>query len=324
MPVVQGRNRHRTTIGRDGRLKIGMKKRIQKFLEYLEKERNYSQHTLSAYRDDLRQFNDFIEHRDPHVSPTPEQIDQHAIRSFLGYLLDRGVTRRTAARKLAALKSFLKYLVRDGVLTSNPAINVVTPKLPKRLPVFLDERSVETIMNLPSEETFNGVRDRALLELLYSTGIRLNELLQLRLRDVSLKENIIKVFGKGSKERILPIGKKAKESLIRYVSRRSALLTTAGGTNDEQHVFLSSRARPLDPKGVYRIVQKYITSVSEMKKQGPHVLRHTFATHLLNRGADLRAVKELLGHESLTTTQVYTHVTVDRLKRIYKQAHPRA
>ncbi len=322
MPGVQGGDHDGSAIGGHGRLKTDMKNHIQKFLEYLEKERNYSQHTLAAYHVDLMEFMAFL--GQDRVSPKFKEIDQHVIRSYLGHLLDRGVQRRTTARKLASLRSFLKYCMREGILKSNPATNVVTPKLPKRLPVYLDERSVETMMNLPAENTFRGVRDRAVLEMLYSTGIRLNELLQLRLRDVRLAENTVKVLGKGSKERILPLGKKAKEAVQRYLPQRESILAEGGAGREEQHVFLSSRAQPLDAKGVYRIVQKYITSVSEMKKHGPHVLRHTFATHLLNRGADVRAVKELLGHESLTTTQVYTHVTVERLKRIYKQAHPRA
>ncbi len=301
-----------------------MNQEISKFLTYLEKERNYSQHTLSSYGNDLLQFSNFLGRSGISSETKIAKIDQAMIRCFLGELLDNGVAKRTAARKLAALRSFLKYLIREGQQGVNPALNIVSPRLPKRLPVFLDERAVETMMQLPDGTTFRGVRDRALLELLYSTGIRLNELLQLRLRDVRLRENTVKVFGKGSKERILPFGQKAKEALQTYLTFRDGLLQRGERRGTIQQFFISSRRLPLDAKGVYRIVQKYIVAVSEMDKHGPHVLRHTFATHLLNRGADLRAVKELLGHESLTTTQVYTHVTVDRLKRIYKQAHPRA
>ncbi len=298
--------------------------RIREFLQYLERQRNYSRHTLLAYGEDLAQFQEFLTRHFGAAVSDPSVIDALTIRLFLGDLLEQGQSTRSIARKLAAVKSLFKYLVRQEILDHNAAAGVVTPKVSRRLPEFLTEEAVAAMMNLPDLGTYNGRRDRALLELFYGTGIRLNELIQLRIPDLRLKEGVVKVLGKGSKERILPVGRQAREAMQAYLTERTHLLSQHRGAGSQPWVFLSSRARQLDPKGVYRIVRNYIGAVADLGKQSPHILRHTFATHLLERGADVRAVKELLGHESLATTQLYTHVTVDRLKRIYRQAHPRA
>ncbi|HUN66214.1 MAG TPA: tyrosine recombinase XerC [Bacteroidota bacterium] len=294
----------------------------RQFLTFLEKQRNYSAHTITSYADDLGQFHEFLCRHFETDTVDPGRVDHLTIRLFLGDLMERGMEKRSAARKLAAVKSYFKYLLREGRIDKNPALNVAAPRLPRRLPTVLDEQSVERMIGLPDPSTFNGARDRAILDLLYGTGMRLSELLHIRLKDVSLTRETVKVTGKGSKERILPYGAKAKESIRTYLAARERLL--AGRRDPPPELLLSARGHALDPKGVYRIVRKYMEAVTEAAKKSPHVLRHTFATHLLNRGADLRAVKELLGHESLSTTQLYTHVTVERLKRIYHQAHPRA
>jgi integrase/recombinase XerC len=290
---------------------------IGHFLGHLRSERNYSTHTLTAYSSDLRQFAEFWGRHTGDPGSGPGGIDHLTLRLYLGELSDMGVQKRSVARKLAALRSFFRFLVRKKVLGVNPAANIVTPKVPKKLPSFLDEPSVERMMRLPDLATTSGVRDRAILELLYGTGIRLGELIGLTLANLDLKGRTIKVRGKGSKDRIVPMGAKALEALLLYLGARR-------GSPPKGPVFINSAGGGLDRRGVYRIVKKYIACVSDIEKKSPHVLRHTFATHLLNNGADLRAVKELLGHESLTTTQLYTHVTVDKLKRIYNQAHPRA
>jgi integrase/recombinase XerC len=297
---------------------------IQKFLQHLAVEKNYSPHTIVAYREDLNQFQEFLERHWSEKHIDVRKVDQLTIRLFLGDLLDQGKSKKSVARKLAAVRSFMKYLVKRGVVTVNPGMNIVTPKLPRRLPTFVDEPAIERMMAVPDCSTIGGVRDKAVLEMLYGTGMRLSELVGLNFGDVDMKSDTVKVLGKGSKHRIVPLGRKAKEALRGYLVRREELFSSHTLEDDKKAIFLSARGQRLYPKGVYRIVQNYLGAVSELEKKSPHVLRHTFATHLLNRGADLRAVKELLGHESLSTTQLYTHVTVDRLKRIYQQAHPKA
>jgi len=297
---------------------------IKKYLYYLSSERNYSSHTVSAYEGDLNQFYEFLKR---HFSGMPfkvANIDQVTIRLFLGDLLEDGRSKSSVARKLVAVRSFLKYLVKLNVIKHNAGLNVVSPRLPKKLPYFLDEASVERMMAIPDCSVMEGLRDRAILELLYSTGIRLAELIQLNLDQVDFMNDTIKIFGKGRKHRIVPIGRKAREAIKQYLKERDKKLYVIIKEEDRKALFLSARGKRMYPKGIFRIVNKYISAVSEIEKKSPHVLRHTFATHLLNRGADLRAVKELLGHESLSTTQLYTHVTVNRLKRIYNQAHPKA
>ena len=301
-----------------------MLKQMEKYFDDIGRGRNYSMHTVAAYRDDLRQFHQFLEKHFGNSSFQMSEIDQLTIRLFLGDLLEQGLSKRSVARKLACIRSFYKFLVKLGTVRHNPCLNVVTPKLQKKLPVFLDEPAIEKMMSLPDCSTVEGMRDRAILELFYGAGIRLSELISLRQGDVDFHNNTIKVLGKGMKQRILPLGAKAREALQLYMTRRNELHSRARTEDVVPVVFLSVRGKRLYPKGVYLIVKKYIGAVSEIERKSPHVLRHTFATHLLNHGADLRAVKELLGHESLSTTQLYTHVTVSRLKRIYDQAHPKA
>jgi integrase/recombinase XerC len=298
-----------------------MQSEVRKFLRYLAQERNYSGNTVASYEDDLRQFADFLRRRGSSRTVPLKSVDHIVIREFLGDLIEQGFSKRSIARKLACVKSFFKYLLKTHVVESNPTTIVISPKLDTRLPQFLDEEAVTRLMEQPDSTQPEGARDAAILELFYSTGIRLGEMLGLRVGDVDEGNGTIKVTGKGRKQRIVPFGSHALKALRRYMARREEFSKRGERTD---RLFLTVRGKPMNPKGVNLLMNKYIAQVSEIEKKSPHVLRHTFATHLLNRGADLQAVKELLGHESLSTTQIYTHVSVDRLIRIYTQAHPKA
>lgn len=301
-----------------------MRSYIKQYFEYLEIERNYSSNTLQAYENDLAQFAEFLSRKTGRREVRVENVDHRSIRSYLGYLLESGFAKSSIARKLAAIRSFFSFLVRLGVLQSNPARSIATPKLEKHLPTFLDEKSMSRLMDVPDTSTVLGLRDRAILEVLYSTGMRLSELVNLKLGDVDFTSDTVKIHGKGGKQRIVPLGRKAKEALVRYLKDRHQLFGDQTSAEDRKSLFLTLHGRRIYRKAVHLVVNNAIQAVSEVEKKSPHVIRHTFATHLLDRGADLRAVKELLGHESLSTTQIYTHVTVDRLKKVYAQAHPKA
>ncbi|MBI3189443.1 MAG: tyrosine recombinase XerC [Ignavibacteriales bacterium] len=294
------------------------------FLDYLQKERQYSEHTVCAYQEDLNQFHTFLIKHFERVSFMFDEIDHETMRFFLGDLHEHGFSKRSIARKLAAVRSFFKYLMKKNVVETNPAANVISGKLDVLLPVFIDEKSIHQMMELVDTTTVEGCRDKAILELLYGTGIRLSELVGLNIFHLDLFDGTMKVLGKGNKERVVPIGRKAVEALKRYNERRQELYSQKTTDDDRTAVFLTQNGKRIYPEAVYRLVHRAIGMVSEIEKRSPHVLRHTFATHMLNHGADLRAVKELLGHENLSTTQLYTHVTVDRLKKIYQLAHPKA
>jgi integrase/recombinase XerC len=279
-------------------------------------ERNASKHTLAAYEHDLLQYREFLTACKVEV----QDVDHTRIRQFLGSLMEQGIAKRSAGRKLACLRSFYKFLRRKGITAANPTAIVASPRLERRLPQFLDEEAVAQVLAQPDCGTPEGIRDAAILELFYSTGIRLSELLHLTPRDIEFSHRTVKVTGKGSKQRIVPFGRKAAAAVQRWMQVRATFVHHA---QDPGTVFLSARGKVLQPKTVNLLVNRYIGAVSEIRQKSPHVLRHTFATHLVNRGADLQAVRELLGHESLSTTQVYTHVGIDRLKRVYAQAHPK-
>jgi integrase/recombinase XerC len=296
-----------------------MNTHISAFLRYLAEERNYSPHTVAAYEDDLRDFSLFAGAEMPGI-PWGE-FRRTDIRNFLASLIESGSSPRTVARKLACLKSFFRYLRSRDIIRTNPALAIATPRLDKRLPRVIDEDAMARLMEQPDRTTPLGARDAAILEILYSTGIRLSELIGLREQDVDDENRTIKVHGKGSKDRIVPFGAPAARALETYRALRQGLALRRPVPDN---VFLTVRGLPMNPKGVNTLVGEYIRRVSEIEKKSPHVLRHTFATHLLDHGADLRAVKELLGHESLSTTQIYTHVSIDRLRSVYAQAHPKA
>ena len=290
-----------------------MQRYIDKFINYLKVEKNSSPHTITNYTTDLKAFAVFLGDKDI------ASVDLLALRKFLADMRARNYSKRTIARKLASLRTFFKFLFREGYLKTNPTTAILTPKLDKKLPVFLDVKKVARLVESPSEDTIAGLRDRAILETLYSAGIRVSELVGLDVDDVDFISGVIKVLGKGSKERIVPVGEPAIAAIRKYIETR------AGKTvKDKDAVFLNKSGRRLTDRSVRRIVDKYIKACSIVEHISPHSLRHSFATHLLDRGADLRSVQELLGHMNLSTTQIYTHVTMERLKTVYDKAHPRA
>ena len=321
-----------------------MKAAIEKFLAYLRSVRNASRHTLRNYAMDLEQFRAYL--TPPDSAPAQvAQIDHHVIREYLGHLHDKNLQKSSMARKLAALRSFLKFCAREGMVRENAARLVATPKLPKRMPSILSAEEMNLFLDgLASAETPRraGVkrqrpskkaqdsdrllleRDRAILELLYASGLRVSELTGLDIKDVDRKEQMLRVLGKGNKERIIPYGSKAEEAIKRYWPLRAELLARAGNGRDPQAVFLNLAGRRMTPRSVERMVKKYVRLMNVNWDLHPHSLRHAFATHLLADGADLRAIQELLGHARLSTTQKYTQVSLTDLMAVYDKAHPKA
>jgi integrase/recombinase XerC len=295
---------------------------VDEFLRYLKYGRNYSARTVSAYGRDLTEFLDHLGAGAGSVEPA--QLDHITIREFLGNLQARGNSRTSVARKLAAVRSFFKFLHREGHIAQNPARLVRTPRQPIRDPRVLSEKEVELILELPNRDTPLGQRDRAMLELLYATGIRVTEMTSLNLADCSLRDRLLKVRGKGAKERIVPFGGQARSALETYLPSRSAILGKSPSVTEPQALFLNARGGRITARSVERIIQNYALHGSTLLHVHPHLFRHSFATHLLNRGADLRVIQELLGHESLSTTQKYTHLALEELLRTYRNAHPRA
>jgi integrase/recombinase XerC len=290
-----------------------MQRYIDKFKGYLTVERNYSAHTVKNYAGDLVEFSKFLE------GASLEKIDYLTVRKYLAHLRSRNISKRSVARKLSSLRTFFRFLVRDGYIKNNPVSSISAPKLDKKLPIFLDEQSVLKLLTSPDEKTFHGARDRAVLETLYGAGIRVSELVGVDIEDVDFISGVIKVLGKGRKERLAPIGDKAVNAIREYMAFRNT-----GKETDKKALFLNKTGKRLTDRGVRNIIDKYIKRLSIKERVSPHTLRHSFATHLLNRGADLRSVQELLGHKNLSTTQIYTHVTMERLKSVYDKAHPRA
>ncbi|MBN2120956.1 MAG: tyrosine recombinase XerC [Candidatus Omnitrophica bacterium] len=281
---------------------------IDKFLSYLEIEKNYSKHTLINYKRDLLDFSPFI-------NKPVEKVDYFIFRKFLAALNAKGVSKKTQSRKISTLKSFFKFLLREGFIKTNPASSIPYPKLEKNLPKFLTEEEMQNFLdNLPQED-FLKARNKAIFELLYSSGIRISELLGLNMEDLDLMGGVIKVKGKGKKERILPIGGSSEKILKKYLQFRNS---------SDKALFLNRFGKRISAVGIRKAINKCAKLLALKERISPHVFRHSFATHLLNRGADLRSVQELLGHSNITTTQVYTHLTVDRLKSVYQKAHPRA
>lgn len=306
---------------------------IEKFLDYLRFQRNASPHTLRNYTSDLQQFLSHLTHTpEGETRPAPElvQIDNLTIREFLGALYQKRNTKASVARKLATLRSFMKFLSAQGAIQTNPAKIVASPKLESRLPDYVSIDAMTQLIEAPDTDTDLGKRDRVILEMLYGAGLRVSELVGLNLGDISVGEGLIKVVGKGRKERIVPFGKRAAEALESYFLVRTkrvrarASSRTKTGAREGEAVFLNFRGGRLTSRSVGNIVDRYVGQLAQKLKVHPHTLRHTFATHMLNAGADLRTIQELLGHESLSTTQKYTHVSAEQLVRIYQSCHPRA
>ncbi len=289
-----------------------------RFLKSLEGERYLSEETLRAYGGDLRQFCQFL--LDEAKVKDVDDVDRAHIRSFLSSLYKYGYERRSIARKLSALKSFFKHMKRKGYIRTNPALNIRSPRAEKRLPSILNQNEARLLMEAPKGSDILALRNRAMLELLYGAGLRASELCSLNVADCDMYAEVMKVKGKGRKERLLPIGRKAGVALEAYLKRRGELLRGVGS----DALFLNKLGTRLTTRSLQRIVRKFILTVSARSGTNPHVLRHTFATHMLEGGADLKAIQDLLGHASLSTTQIYSHVSIDRLKEVYKRAHPRA
>jgi integrase/recombinase XerC len=288
-----------------------MKDYIAQFIRYLEVERGVSVHTVRAYRKDLEEFSAY-------VSPDPAKIDMIDIRGFIAEQIRKGLHKVTVGRRLSSVRSFFKYLHREGYLTANPAKLVSNPKIPKLLPKFLSVDEVFCLIEKPEGIGFLIVRDRAILELLYSSGLRVSELSGLNIDDLNIRESLVKLKGKGKKERIVPVGSKAIDAAKSYMVERILR------KSKERALFLNRLGTRLTDRGVRRIVVKYARASAMSGHIGPHVLRHSFASHLLQGGADLRVIQELLGHASLSTTQKYTHLDIAHLLDIYDKAHPLA
>jgi len=292
---------------------------IGDFLDYLTYERNVSINTVAAYRDDLDSFTDFL--CNDYFTLARDQlelkrIDHLTIRAYLAHLARKKLSRSSIARHLSALRSFFKYLMREEIVTSNPARSVATPKREKHLPSVLQPADVAALFDMPDLSTPLGVRDRAWLELMYASGLRISELVGIDLDDIELRSRLVKVRGKGAKERIVPFGSKAQEAIQKYLEVRNA--------PEQDALFVNYRGARITARSVRRLFEKYVRAASLRAGLSPHTLRHSFATHLLNAGADLRAIQELLGHASLSTTQKYTHLNDWQLIEVYKKAHPRA
>jgi integrase/recombinase XerC len=303
---------------------------IEQYLAHLRYERDASPHTLRNYASDLYQFHHYLTHTpggEPRPEPELAQIDNLTIREFLGVLYQKQNRKSSVARKLAALRSFMKFLAQQGVIPNNPARNVASPKQEKRLPEHLSSETMIELLAAPPAATWLDMRDQAILELFYATGIRVSELVGLDRDGLDLEGSFIRVLGKGRKERIVPFGSKAADALKAYLEVRRELCAkdrAAGKATGGDAVFLNARAGRLTTRGVAGIIDRQVVRLAQSLHLHPHTLRHTFATHMLDAGADLRSIQELLGHESLSTTQKYTHVSMEQLLRVYRSCHPRA
>tara|TARA_B100000809_G_scaffold107169_1_gene105593 strand:+ start:3341 stop:4222 length:882 start_codon:yes stop_codon:yes gene_type:complete len=290
---------------------------ILSFCDYLLHQKRYSPHTITAYKKDLDQFNQFLV-SDFEIQDI-KKVNSSIIRSWIVHLIENEISARTINRKISTLKSFYKYLLKNKELVISPLLKVLTPKTSKRLPVFIAETDIQNLFkDVIFDNNFEGIRDKLILEIFYATGIRLSELVNLNINSVDFNNSTIKVLGKRNKERLIPFGENIKKTLVGYLDKRKQISTMS------HTLFLTKKGEKIYTKLVYRIVNHYLGTVTTANKKSPHVLRHTFATHMLNNGADLNSIKEILGHANLTATQVYTHNSIEKLKNIHKQAHPKA
>ncbi len=304
---------------------------VAEYLEHLAKERDVSPHTLAAYERDLRGLTSFLgRHRGAAAGVVWAEITRQDLRAYLGHLTRRGLAKRSVARALSSARSFFRYLHREELVPANPARAVSSPKPERRLPAYLDQKQTAALFALAEARAadpsarFADVRDLAMLELLYSAGLRVSELQGVNVGDLDLLAGQVKVRGKGRKERIVPVGTKAVRALRQYEARREEIVARVGRGAERSAVFLTDRGRRISVPAVQRAVVKLLRTIDDEQALSTHSLRHTFATHLVDAGADLRAVQELLGHASVATTQIYTHTSVERLKQAYRRAHPRA
>ena len=294
--------------------------RYERFLDYITYEKRYSPHTVASYRADLAGFFNFL--KSDYQEEDISRVDHFMIRSWIVQLLEKGMSPRSVNRKITALKSYYRFLLNHNVIRENPMSKVISPKTSSRLPAYVEAGSMQKLFEtVDFGDGFEGLRNRLIFEIFYLTGMRRAELIGLKVQDIDLSRGDMKVTGKRNKERIIPFTEKLGRQIRAYEAERSRI---TGGTAENKHFFITVKGEPLYPKLVYRIVHEGLTKVTTISKRSPHVIRHTFATHLLNNGADLNAIKEILGHANLSATQVYTHNTIEKLKSIYKLAHPRA
>ena len=286
---------------------------IDNFQEYISVEKRFSKNTVISYLQDLNQFFKFLS-SEYNVSNSTE-INFHLVRHWITRLLENGLEASSVNRKISTLKTYFRFLEREGYVKENPMFKIISPKAKKRLPIFLEEEKINNLLDdIKFESGFKGQRDKLIIELFYLTGMRLSELINIKIKDLNFNNFEVKVIGKRKKERIIPLSDKIIKSIKMIIDNK----------NSEDYLFTNTKGDKLYNKMIYRVVIKYIGKVSSMKKKSPHILRHTFATHMLNNGADINAIKELLGHSNLSATQVYTHNTIEKLKKIYHQSHPRA
>jgi integrase/recombinase XerC len=297
------------------------------FLKFIEFEKRYSKHTLTSYQTDLNQYAAFLEKE--FELGNPQDASYSIIRSWIVKLSEDNITPKSINRKIASLRSYYKFLLRSGKISKDPTLKIIAPKIKKSLPVFVEEEGLSNLLdnNLVNElneklfeDNFPGLRDHLIMELLYGTGIRLSELIDAKTKDVNLFEGTIKVLGKGNKERIIPMNHTLTEKIKEYNKQKK----TEQFDNSSDCLIVTNEGEKTYPMFIYRTVRKYLDMTTTVEKRSPHVLRHSFATHLLNKGADLNAIKDLLGHSSLAATQVYTHNSLDKLKAIFNQAHPKS
>lgn len=290
---------------------------IQAFLDYLKFEKRYSQHTLISYQNDLEQFFAYLASQ--FDAPPVNKITAMYIRSWLAEMKEDDISSKTINRKISSLKSFFKYEMKTGGLVQTPMATITTPKISKRLPVFVEQKDMATLFDyVEFSDDWKGRTERLVLRLFYSTGMRLSELINLKESQLDASHSQVKVLGKGNKERIIPIAKELVDDMKQYVNEKPV---RADGV---AVVFVTEKGKALQPRSVYSFVNRHLAQVTTIQKKSPHILRHSFATHLMNNGADLNAVKELLGHSSLAATQIYTHNTIEKLKEVFKKAHPKA
>ena len=286
---------------------------IDVFLNFIKTEKRLSSHTVKSYSSDLKQFSKYLS-KECNINSDINQVTFQTIRSWIIFLLENNINPRSVNRKISVLKSYYKFLLQEGILSYNPMIKIISPKTSKRLPSFVDKDDIQNLLDkVKFENNYIGNRDRLIIEFFYVTGIRLSELINIKISDIDFNNNYIKVLGKRNKERLIPLSNNMTNKLKNYVNE-----------NHISEYLFNNKGKKMYSKLVYRLVKKHLNLVSSIDNKGPHVLRHTFATHMLNNGADINAIKELLGHSNLNATQVYTHNSIEKLKSVYNQAHPRA